>query len=90
MPGCDTTAATLAAGASLSTYCSSPDISATVANVATASFAGEAPPFPSSSAQVMDTPAPRTEASVAPVARITTSGAIDSLVPVAEAPAVTG
>jgi uncharacterized repeat protein (TIGR01451 family) len=89
-PGCDVTGVTLAVGASVSTYCSSPDISATVVNVATASFAGELPPFPSSSAQVEDTPSPKTLASVAPIAPITTSGAIDVLVPVAEAPAVTG
>jgi hypothetical protein len=38
----------------------------------------------------MDSPSPRTSASVAPVVRITTSGVIDSLVPVSEAPVVTG
>jgi uncharacterized repeat protein (TIGR01451 family) len=89
-PACDISGATLAVGASLSTYCSSPDISATVVNVATASFAGELPPFPSSSAQVEDTPSPKTLASVAPIASITTSGAIDVLVPVSEVPVVTG
>jgi uncharacterized repeat protein (TIGR01451 family) len=89
-PACDISGATLAVGASLSTYCSSPDISATVVNVATASFAGQLPPFPSSSAQVEDTPSPKTLASVAPIAPITTSGAIDVLVPVSEAPVVTG
>jgi uncharacterized repeat protein (TIGR01451 family) len=89
-PACDTSGATLAVGASLSTYCSSPDISATVLNVATASFAGEQPPFASSSAQVEDTPAPKTLASVLPVAPISTSGALDVLVPASEAPAVTG
>jgi uncharacterized repeat protein (TIGR01451 family) len=89
-PGCDTSGATLAVGASLSTYCSSPDISATVLNVATTSFSGELPPFASSSAQVEDTPAPRTLASVLPVAPISTSGALDVLVPAALAPAVTG
>jgi hypothetical protein len=89
-PACDISGVTLAVGASLSTYCSSPDISATVVNVATASFAGELPPFPSSSAQVEDTSSPKTLASVAPIAPIRTSGAIDVLVPAAEAPAVTG
>lgn len=90
-PACDTTGVTLAVGASVSTYCSSPDIGATVVNVATASFAGELPPFPSSSAQVEDTPSsPKTLASVAPIAPIATSGAIDVLVPVSEAPLVTG
>jgi uncharacterized repeat protein (TIGR01451 family) len=89
-PACDTSGATLAVGASLSTYCTSPDISATVVNVATTSFAGEQPPFPSSNAQVEDTPAPKTLASVAPISPITTSGAIDVLVPVSEAPVVTG
>ena len=89
-PACDISGVTLAVGASLSTYCSSPDISATVVNVATTSFAGEQPPFPSSNAQVEDTPAPKTLASVAPISPITTSGAIDVLVPVSEAPVVTG
>ena len=89
-PACDTSGATLAVGASLSTYCTSPDISATVVNVATTSFAGEQPPFASSNAQVEDTPAPKTLASVAPISPITTSGAIDVLVPVSEAPVVTG
>jgi uncharacterized repeat protein (TIGR01451 family) len=89
-PACDISGVTLAVGASLSTYCSSPDISATVVNVATTSFAGELPPFASSSAQVEDTPAPKTLASVLPVAPISTSGAIDVLVPVSEAPVVTG
>jgi len=89
-PGCDTTGVTLAVGASLSTYCTTPDISATVVNVATASFAGQLPPFPSSSAQVEDTPSPNTLATVAPIVPITTSGAIDTLVPVSEAPLVTG
>ena len=90
VPACDTTGVTLAVGASASTYCTLGNISSTVVNVATASFAGALPPFPSSSAQVMDSPSPRTSASVAPVVRITTSGVIDSLVPVAEAPVVTG
>jgi hypothetical protein len=62
----------------------------TVVNVATVSFAGELPPFPSSSAQVMDSPSPKTSASVLPVVRITTSGVVDALVPASEAPAVTG
>ena len=88
--GCDTTGVTLAVGASVSTYCATPDVTLTVVNVATASFAGEAPPFVASSAQVSDTAAPRTSASVLPVAPIMTSGALDSLVPVAEAPVVTG
>jgi uncharacterized repeat protein (TIGR01451 family) len=89
-PGCDTSGATLAVGASLSTYCSSPDISATAVNVATTSFAGELPPFASSSAQVEDTAAPKTLASVLPVAPISTSGALDVLVPASVAPVVTG
>jgi uncharacterized repeat protein (TIGR01451 family) len=89
-PGCDISAATLAVGASLSTYCSSPDVTATVRNVATASFAGELPPFASSSAQVEDTAAPKTLASVLPIAPISTSGALDVLVPASVAPAVTG
>jgi uncharacterized repeat protein (TIGR01451 family) len=89
-PGCDISGGTLAVGASLSTYCTTPDVSATVLNVASASFAGQLPPFPSSSAQVEDTPSPSTLASVAPIAPITTSGAIDVLVPVSEAPVVTG
>jgi uncharacterized repeat protein (TIGR01451 family) len=90
VPACDTTGVTLAVGASISTYCTLPDISVTVVNVATASFAGELPPFPTSSAQVMDSPAPKTSASVLPVIRIVTSGAVDALVPVSEAPTVTG
>jgi hypothetical protein len=90
VPACDTTGVTLAVGASVISYCTLPNISLTVVNVATASFAGELPPFPSSSAQVMDSPAPKTSASVTPVIRITTSGAIDALVPASEAPAVTG
>jgi uncharacterized repeat protein (TIGR01451 family) len=90
VPACDTTGVTLAVGASISTYCTLPDISVTVVNVATASFANELPPFPSSSAQVMDSPAPKTSASAAPVAPIITSGLIDALVPASEAPAVTG
>jgi uncharacterized repeat protein (TIGR01451 family) len=89
-PACDISGVTLAVGASLSTYCSSPDISTTVVNVATASFAGELPPFPSSSAQVEDSLSPKTLASVAPITPIATSGALDALVPVSEAPAVTG
>jgi uncharacterized repeat protein (TIGR01451 family) len=89
-PGCDTSGATLAVGATLSTYCSSPDISATVVNVATTSFGGELPPFASSSAQVEDTAVPKTLASVLPVAPISTSGALDVLVPASEAPVVTG
>jgi uncharacterized repeat protein (TIGR01451 family) len=89
-PGCDTAGATLAVGASLSIYCSSPDISATVLNVATASFAGELPPFASSSAQAEGTPAPKTLASVLPVTPISTSGALDVLVPASVAPVVTG
>jgi uncharacterized repeat protein (TIGR01451 family) len=89
VPACDITGVTLAVGASLDTYCSLPDITAVVVNVAVASFAGELPPFPSSSAQVMDSPT--TKASVAPVAGIATSGSsTDELVPVSEAPAVTG
>ena len=89
-PACDISGVTLAVGASLSTYCASPDIGATVVNVATASFAGELPPFPSSSAQVMDTPSPKTSASVAPVVPVITSGAIDTLVPLSAGPVVTG
>ena len=87
-PACDTTGVTLAVGASVSTYCTSPDVTVTVVNVATASFAGELPPFPSSSAQVMDSSAPKTAASAGPV--IITSGAVDTLVPISEAPLVTG
>jgi uncharacterized repeat protein (TIGR01451 family) len=90
VPACDTTGVTLAVGASVSTYCALSDISATVVNVATASFGGELPPFPSSSAQVMASSTPRTSASVAPVVRIVTSGAVDTLVPASEAPVVTG
>jgi len=90
VPACDTTGVTLAVGASVISYCTLPDISVTVVNVATASFAGELPPFPSSSAQVMDSPAPSTKSSVAPVIRITTSGAVDILIPASEAPVVTG
>jgi uncharacterized repeat protein (TIGR01451 family) len=90
VPACDTTGVTLAVGASVSTYCTLPHITVAVLNVATASFAGELPPFPSSSAQVMDSSAPKTSASVAPVASITTSGVVDTLVPVQEAPVVTG
>jgi uncharacterized repeat protein (TIGR01451 family) len=90
VPACDTTGVALAVGASVSTYCAMPDVTLTVVNVATASFAGEAPPFVASSAEVSDSPSPTTLASVLPVAPITTSGALDSLVPVAEAPVVTG
>ena len=89
VPSCDITGVTLAVGASIRTYCTLPNISVTVVNVATASFAGELPPFPSSSAQVMDSPTPITAASVTPV-HIITSGAVDELVPVSNAPAVTG
>jgi uncharacterized repeat protein (TIGR01451 family) len=89
VPTCDITGVTLAVGASASTYCALPHIGATVVNVATASFGGELPPFPSSSAQVMDSPSPKTSASAGPVS-ITTSGAIDTLVPVSEGPLVTG
>jgi hypothetical protein len=89
-PACDTTGVTLAVGASLSTYCATPDISGTVVNMATASFAGELPPFPSSSAQVEDSPAPISASSLATIAPIVTSGSIDKLVPVAAAPLVTG
>jgi hypothetical protein len=89
-PACDTTGVTLAVGASLSTYCTTPDISGAVVNVATASFAGELPPFPSSSAQVEDSPAVVGAGSVATIAPVTTSGAVDTLVPVQEAPVVTG
>jgi uncharacterized repeat protein (TIGR01451 family) len=90
VPACDTTGVSLAVGASVSTYCTSPDISAAVINVATASFAGELPPFPSSSALVMDSPYPQTTASAGPVVRVVTSGAVDMLVPVSNAPLVTG
>jgi uncharacterized repeat protein (TIGR01451 family) len=90
VPACDVTGVTLAVGASMSTYCSLPDISATVTNVATASFVGLLPPFPSSNAQVMDSPAPNTAASAAPIAPVITSGAIDALVPVSAGPLVTG
>jgi uncharacterized repeat protein (TIGR01451 family) len=62
VPACDTTGVTLAVGASVSTYCALPHIGATVVNVATASFAGQLPPFPSSSAQVMDSASPKTSA----------------------------
>jgi uncharacterized repeat protein (TIGR01451 family) len=89
-PGCDATGLTLAVGTSTSIYCTTPDISTTVVNVATASFAGELPPFPSSSAQVEDSPAPKSAGSVATAAPIITSGSIDTLVPVAAAPLVTG
>jgi uncharacterized repeat protein (TIGR01451 family) len=90
VPACDTAGGTLAVGASMSTYCSLPDITATVVNVATASFGGLLPPFPSSNAQVMDSPSPTTAASAAPIAPIKTSGAIDALVPVSSGPLVTG
>ncbi len=90
LPACDTTGSALAVGASMSTYCSLPNISVTVTNVATASFVGLLPPFPSSSAIVMDSPAPTTAASATSVAPITTSGAIDTLVPISAAPLVTG
>jgi uncharacterized repeat protein (TIGR01451 family) len=90
VPACDVTGVTLAVGASVTTYCTVPNISAPVVNVATTSFAGELPPLPSSSAQVMDSPSPKTTASVAPAAQITTSGFVDTLVPASEAPAVTG
>jgi len=90
VPACNTTGVTLAVGASVSTYCTLPDITVAVDNVATVSFAGELPPFPSSSAQVMDSPSPKTAASVAPVVPILTSGHVDTLVPVSEAPVVTG
>jgi uncharacterized repeat protein (TIGR01451 family) len=89
-PGCDATGITLAAGASTSTYCSLPDVSATVVNVATASFVGLLPPFPSSSAQVEDSPAPISAGSVTTIAPIVTTGTIDTLVPVSAAPLVTG
>jgi uncharacterized repeat protein (TIGR01451 family) len=90
VPACDATGGTLAVGASMRTYCSLPDISATVTNVATASFGGLLPPFPSSNAQVMDSQSPKTAASAAPVAPVITSGAIDALVPVSAGPLVTG
>ncbi len=90
VPACDRTGGTLAVGASVSTYCSLPDISATVLNVATASFSGLLPPFPSSNAQVMDSPSPKTAASVEPIAPVQTSGKIDALVPVSAGPLVTG
>jgi len=96
VPACDTTGGALAVGASLSTYCSLPDISVTVTNVATASFAGLLPPFPSSSAQVMDSAAvpitsgPTTSSSTAPIAPVITTGTIDVLVPISAAPLVTG
>jgi uncharacterized repeat protein (TIGR01451 family) len=89
-PGCDATGISLAVGASTSTYCTLADISATVVNVATASFAGELPPFPSSSAQVEDSPAPKSAGSVSTIAPVITSGSIDTLVPVSAAPLVTG
>jgi uncharacterized repeat protein (TIGR01451 family) len=89
-PACDISGATLAVGAWVSTYCASPDITATAVNVATTSFAGEVPPFASSSAQVEDTAAPKTLASVLPMAPISTSGALDVLVPASVAPVVTG
>ena len=89
-PGCDTTGVTLAVGASASTYCALADITGTTLNVATGSYAGELPPFPSSSAQVEDTPAPSTSASVVAVTPIATSGSLATLVPVVQAPAVTG
>jgi uncharacterized repeat protein (TIGR01451 family) len=90
VPACDATGGTLAVGASMSTYCSLPNISVTVTNVATASFVGLLPPFPSSSAQVMDSQATTTAASAAPIAPVLTSGAIDELVPLSAAPLVTG
>jgi hypothetical protein len=90
VPACDATGGALAVGASMSTYCSLPDITALVINVATASFGGLLPPFPSSNAQVMDSPSPTTAASAAPIAPIQTSGAIDALVPVSSGPLVTG
>jgi uncharacterized repeat protein (TIGR01451 family) len=90
VPACDITGVTLAVGAYASTYCSLPDTTVPVVNVATVSFAGELPPFPSSSAQVMDSPSPRISSSVAPVVGVVTSGSVDALVPASEAPAVTG
>jgi uncharacterized repeat protein (TIGR01451 family) len=97
VPGCDSTGVTLAVGASMSTYCALPHIGATVVNVATASFGGLMAPFPTSSAQAMDSPSPKTSASPSPKTSasagpvvITTSGALDTLVPVTEAPLVTG
>jgi uncharacterized repeat protein (TIGR01451 family) len=90
VPGCDITGITLAVGASLATYCTTPDISATVVNVATISFAGQLPPFLSSSAQATESASPRTLPSVAPVVRVATSGTTDSLVPASGAPTVTG
>jgi uncharacterized repeat protein (TIGR01451 family) len=91
VPACDITGVTLAVGASLDTYCNLGDITAAVVNVATASFAGELPPFPTSSAQVMDSPSPTTKASALPVVPIATSGtSADELVPASEAPTVTG
>ena len=90
VPACNTTGVTLAVGASLSTYCALDDISLAVVNSATASFAGELTPFPSSSAQVMDSPSRKTTASVAPIAPIVTTGAVDALVPASDAPTVTG
>jgi hypothetical protein len=92
VPACDTTGVTLAVGASVSTYCTLPHITVAVVNVATVSFAGELPPFPSSSALVMDSASPaspQTTASAGPVS-IITSGAVDTLVPISEAPLVTG
>jgi uncharacterized repeat protein (TIGR01451 family) len=91
VPACDATGDTLAVGASMSTYCSLPGISATVTNVAIASFAGLVPPFPSSNAQVMDSPASTSAVSAGPIATpVITSGAIDSLVSLSAAPLVTG
>jgi hypothetical protein len=100
VPACDSTGVTLAAGASASTYCTLPSISVAVVNVATASFAGELAPFPTSRAEVMDTPAPITAASTlaapitaastAPVVPVITSGSIYAPVTLAAAPVVTG
>ena len=90
VPACDTAGVTLAVGASVSTYCALDNISVAVVNSATASFAGELTPFPSSSAQVMDSPSRKTTASVASIAPIVTTGAVDALVPAASAPTVTG
>ena len=90
VPACDITGVTLAVRASVSTYCNLSHITVAVVNVATASFAGELPPFPSSSARVMDSPTPKITAAVAPVVPIATSGFVDALVPASEAPAVTG
>jgi uncharacterized repeat protein (TIGR01451 family) len=78
-PGCTGPAggASLAVGASLSVYCSTPNVTSDVTNVATATFTGNASPPPVASAEAK-VPAPP----------IVTRG--NSVTPVVTAPAVTG